>query len=379
MSTEATPSEARGAPLWRRVAPALLGWTAVALFFANRAFYSYQLHGPPVTWRDAILWSLLDWYLWAALAPLVFRVCKVVPLGRRKPARNFLIHLGLGVLFMALHSALYGAALWVRWQAYGEVTVEQLVTALFLARFHFGVLTYWALVLLWLALDFNRRYRTQELRASQMQAQLARAELRALRMQLNPHFLFNTLNAISALMHRDINAAERMLARLSDFLRLTLESGKAEVPLRQELDFLKRYLEIEQIRFPDRLQVWMDVEPGTQEARVPSLILQPIVENAIKHGVARSSSAGKIEIEAARENGTLRLTVRDDGPGIDVSESKVEEGVGLANTRERLRQMYGSSSELSLRNRENGGLRVTLSLPYRGGSLSRPSEEESRV
>ncbi|MEZ5066206.1 MAG: histidine kinase [bacterium] len=362
--------------MWRRVAPVMIGWTAVALFFANRMFYSYQLLGPPVSWRDAIAWSLLDWYLWALLAPLVFRLYRPFPLGRGAPFRNLLVHLGLSVTFMAAHSALYGAALWLRWRSYENVSIDDLLASLFLARFHFDVLTYWGLVFLQMALDYHRRYREGEVRASRMEAQLARAELHALRMQLNPHFLFNTLNAISALMSRDVAAAERMLARLSDFLRLTLETGRStEVPLRQELDFLRRYLEIEQVRFPDRLRVDMDVEPGTLEARVPSLILQPIVENAIRHGVAPSSEAGHIRIVAARRNGDLMLRVRDDGPGLAPGPSRVREGVGLSNTRERLRQLYGPSSVMTLTNAEGGGLDVTLSLPFRSAARI-PTEME---
>ena len=378
MSAAKAPESAPS--VWRRVGPMMLGWTAVALFFANRMFYSYQLLGPPVSWRDAIAWSLLDWYLWAALTPLVFWLYRAFQLGRGAPFRNLLVHLGLSVFFMAAHSTLYGAALWVRWRTYGDVSVDDLLASLFLARFHFDVITYWALVLLRMALDFHQRYREEEVRVSRMETQLARAELHALRMQLNPHFLFNTLNAISALMHRDVPAAERMLARLSDFLRLTLESGRAvEVPLRQELDFLQRYLEIEQVRFPDRLKVEMDVDPETLNAQVPSLILQPLVENAIRHGIAPTSDAGRIGIVAARENGHLLLKVTDDGPGLRPGSEPPREGVGLTNTRERLRQLYGPESELTLRNGPAGGLDVSLSLPFRVATGTDPAEEDDDV
>jgi LytS/YehU family sensor histidine kinase len=234
------------------------------------------------------------------------------------------------------------------------------------------------LVVLRHTFDFYTRYREEELRGSRMEAQLAQAQLQALRMQLHPHFLFNTLNAVSALMHRDLDAAERMLARLSDFLRLTLETGGAhEVPLRQELDFLRRYLEIEQTRFADRLDVRVDVEPVTLDARVPNLILQPLVENAIRHGVARSSAAGRIEIAAHRRNGSLLLEVRDDGPGLPEGADRPErEGVGLTNTRARLRQLYGATSHLTLANRREGGLHVTLTLPFR--TQPRGAEDPSR-
>ena len=208
------------------------------------------------------------------------------------------------------------------------------------------------------------RYRERELTASRLQGQLAHAQLQALRMQLNPHFLFNALNSISMLVRGNRNdEAVRMLAGLGDLLRGVLEEDRPnEVPLREELDFLGRYLAIEQIR-AGRLQVLVEVPPELMEACVPNLILQPLVENAIRHGIARSSAAGLVEIGAWRENGSLLLSVRDDGPGLAGAESG-REGVGLSNTRARLARMYGDRQRLELANAEGGGARVTIRLPY---------------
>ncbi len=188
-------------------------------------------------------------------------------------------------------------------------------------------------------------------------------------MQLQPHFLFNTLHAISTLMHRDVEAADRMLARLSDLLRLTVDKiGVHEVSLKEELEFLRSYLQIEQTRFQDRLTVRFDIEPETLDARVPNLILQPLVENAIRHGVVPRTSPGRIEVTARRWDGDLHLTVRDDGPGIPGgppgSEGAGRNGLGLANVRARLTRRYGSAGRLELRNHPEGGLVVSVTFPY---------------
>jgi sensor histidine kinase YesM len=198
---------------------------------------------------------------------------------------------------------------------------------------------------------------------------LTLAQLEALKMQLHPHFLFNTLHSISALVHRDPDAADRMIARLGDFLRLTLEnSGAAEVSLQKELEFLTCYLEIERVRFQDRLTTSVEVEPSALDSPVPNLILQPIVENALRHGVAQSSAPGRVEISAKRENGSLRIRVRDNGPGLNRvtgSREAFKEGVGLSNTRARLEQLYGESHRFEMSDAPDGGLLVTMVIPAR--------------
>jgi LytS/YehU family sensor histidine kinase len=229
---------------------------------------------------------------------------------------------------------------------------------------HLNLLTYWAILGVSYALDYYRRDQERELRSTVLQARLAEAQLQMLKMELHPHFLFNTLHAISALMHKDVDAADRMLARLGDLLRLTLEnSGKQEVPLREELDFLRRYLEIEQARFRERLTVDMRIDSDVLDARVPNLLLQPLVENAIRHGIAPRSAPGRVEIHAHRHDSTLELRVRDDGAGMR-HRNPPREGVGLTNTRARLQQMYGASHRFELFNAVEGGLVVRLSIPF---------------
>jgi two-component system, LytTR family, sensor kinase len=234
-----------------------------------------------------------------------------------------------------------------------------------LGRFRFlnQLLVYLAVLAAGFAREFFLRDQRRQRQAAHLQAQLAEARLDALRMQINPHFLFNTLHAVSALVERDPGGVRRMIARLSELLRHTIESHATdEVPLRDELAFLRRYIEIMEIRFQGRLRVDRNIADDTQDALVPNLILQPIVENALEHGVNRAAGEGQIEIAARRDGDRLVLTVRDNGPGLDVQNAT---GVGLANTRARLEQLYGDRASLELKDAEGGGVLAQITLPYR--------------
>jgi two-component system, LytTR family, sensor kinase len=216
---------------------------------------------------------------------------------------------------------------------------------------------------------YYERYRDRELRASVLQTQLATAQLQALKVQLHPHFLFNTLNSVSELMHQDVDTAERVITRLSDLLRMALENiGVQELSLRQELDFVEGYLEIEQTRFLDRLQIKLNIQPETLDCRIPNLLLQPLVENAIRHGISRSSDLGIIEIFTRKINDRLLIVVTDNGPGIKVNgngqPSKSNFGLGLSTTRTRLEFLYGKEQTFVLNNLPERGLEVRISLPW---------------
>jgi LytS/YehU family sensor histidine kinase len=251
---------------------------------------------------------------------------------------------------------------------------------------------YWLILIAINALDYYHSYLMAEVKASELRTQLAQAQLRALKMQLHPHFLFNTLNSISALLHRDAEAADQMVARLGDFLRLTLEnSGDQEVTLEQEIAFLRCYLEIETIRH-DSLSVETDIEPQTLAALVPNLILQPLVENAIRHGISRQSAPGRLAIRAARRHGRLWLQVEDNGPGPTLVDAdapapgdlllarKRAGGVGLANTRARLEHLYGTGGHLTLARATPRGMIVTLEIPFQVEAVhAEPAEEEAIV
>jgi sensor histidine kinase YesM len=288
-----------------------------------------------------------------------FAFARRFPIERDKRARRFAVHFFAGIFFSLVKMLL---EFMVLWRLLGLPPREISPVAL-----QQNLLMYAAIVGILYAFDYYRKYREHEVKASQLEARLAQAQLQALKMQLHPHFLFNTLHAISTLVHKDPEAADRMIARLSDLLRLSLESaGVQEVTLKRELDFLERYLEIEQIRFGDRLKVQMEIAPEVLDAMVPNFILQPLVENAVRHGIAPRATPGRIELFAKRENGQLQLQVRDDGPGLsDGQQQALKSGVGLSNTRARLQQLYGAAHSFELSNAETGGLVVSLTIPLR--------------
>ena len=337
-----------------------LCWTFLGLFSASQVYIRYAYNSDkPSSWRQALSVAMPDWYAWGFLSPLIFGFARRFPIDRDKRWRRAFAHLGAGIFFSSLKVII---EFMVLWPMFGLPVRTPSVIVL-----QQNLLIYAAIVGMHYAFDYYRKYREHEVKASQLEAQLAQAQLQALKMQLHPHFLFNTLHAISTLVHRDAEAADRMIARLSDLLRLSLDNlGEQEVPLKRELEFLQRYLEIEQIRFGDRLKVQINIEPETLDAMAPNLILQPLVENAIRHGIAPRSAPGRIEIHAKRKNGQLQLQVRDDGAGLPGGKKEaLKEGVGLTNTRARLRQLYGTAYRFALHNAEDGGLVVDISIPWR--------------
>jgi LytS/YehU family sensor histidine kinase len=237
---------------------------------------------------------------------------------------------------------------------------------MFFLSFDWEMMTYWALVGFSHALNSHRESQEQRVTAAQLEARLAEARLQSLQSQLHPHFLFNTLHTISALMHRDTEAADEMLARLSDLLRLSLDrTGTQQVTLKEEIDFVGKYLDIERTRFGDRLQVLVDIDPETLDASVPNLILQPIVENALKHGIARQIGGGQVRIRAARDRDELVLLVRDTGPGLPAAKlTALNTGVGLRNTRSRLEELFPSRHRFEFHEPAEGGLAVEIRIPF---------------
>ena len=346
------------------------GWTLLGLFFSLQSLVSYNASGYEVRLGQTLIYQLGNWYAWGLLTPLILLLARRFRIERQQWRRGLLTHIGLGMLMAPLQVVLSTALRLAGFWGFGLMTGEQLERLIsgaagsLLTNSFDGFATYWVILGLAYLFDYYHKYRERELRASQLEGQLAQAELTALKMQLHPHFLFNTLHSISALVSEDPEAAERMIARLSELLRLTLENaGTQEVSLRQELAFLERYLEIEQTRFHDRLTVAMDIDPEVLDARVPNLILQPLVENAIRHGIAPRPTPGRVEIAATHENGTLALQVRDNGPGLPSGDGQPREGVGLKNTRARLAQLYGPHHRFHLHNAPEGGLHITLEIP----------------
>jgi LytS/YehU family sensor histidine kinase len=223
---------------------------------------------------------------------------------------------------------------------------------------------YWALIGLAHAITFRAEAQERALRAAQLEGRLAHAQLQALQRQLQPHFLFNSLHTIAALVHRDVNAADAMIERLGDLLRMTLNAGdEAEVSLGRELEHVGHYVAIEQANMGQRLVVSVDAEPGTLSAAVPALLLQPLVENAVRHGLAPRADGGHVRITAWRIDGTLAITVQDDGLGIQ--EGVKTAGIGLENTRQRLRQLYGDRHSFVIESPPDGGVAISIRLPWK--------------
>ena len=367
----------RGGALWALV---LVAWTMVGLAFTLN-YYFFAGHYVAIFQKqpslgEMLVWELPYWFLWAALAPVIFRLARRYPVDRERWFGHSLIHIAACLVLAFVHRAVYLVLGWLLHVAvYQQFTsIAELYRSDLFFNLPNGFLSYATFMLISQGVDYYRRYQREELRASRLQAELAQAQLQALKMQLQPHFLFNTLNSISALLDEDVEAADRMVARLGDFLRLTLEnSGAQQIALQEELEFLRGSLEIERVRFHDRLTVRMEIEPETLDARVPNLILQPIVENAIHHGITACATAGRIEIRARRLHETLCLQVKDNGPGLASSlESggKLRGGVGLSNTRARLEHLYGAAHRFELNDAAEGGLQVTLEIPFEKSTVA---------
>ena len=306
------------------------------------------------------------WLSWAMLVPGVLAMVRRFHFARATWRRALMAHLA-GVLgFVAAQTVLMATFRVVALTRLGrEVGWWLEYQRMLFLNFDWGMMTYWSIVGGSHALDFYRESQDRALAAAQLETRLAEAQLQALQRQLHPHFLFNTLHTISALMHRDPEAADVMLERLGDLLRLTLDRVSDQVvPLRDEVEFLNKYLEIERARFGERLTVSSSVDPDTLDAVVPNLVLQPLVENAIRHGIAPKVGGGRLYIGARREADTLILTVRDDGPGIAATEEAMTTGVGLSNTRSRLAHLYRDRYRFELGAAAGGGLAVTIAVPF---------------
>lgn len=342
--------------------------TALALLSSLLAWrFTLSLGYEANHWRTLVLLNTSYWYLWALFTPAIIWLSQHFRFERQGLWRAVLVHLPSVVLFSLGHIAAMTGVQWWFARAQGRLFSwwsEAQSTALL--NFDWEMMTYWTIVGLSHAILYYRESRDRALRTSQLEMRLVEAQLKTLQQQLHPHFLFNTLHAISALMHRDVEAADRTLTRLSDLLRLTLDTlGQQEIPLQGELDFLAKYLQIEQTRFADRLIVNFDVQSEALDTLVPNLILQPLVENAIKHGVAKKAGPGHIEVSARREGDKLRMEVRDDGVGLSEDAlTALQKGIGVSTTRARLQHLFGADYRFEF-HRQPSGLTVVIAIPWR--------------
>ena len=352
-----------------RAAVILASWSLFALLMAIQEHYDAQVVHHPRTWGYVFRAEFASACVWAALTPLILWLARRFPVDHRAWYRAAPIHIVAGLAIVVVQRLVYVALVppsSPEWRIHDLASLTRYI----LVMMDYGILLYAMVLLIHYAMEYYARYQKGRIRASQLETRLAQAQLQALKMQLHPHFLFNTLHSISTLVQENPEAAEGMIARLSELLRLSLENtGAQEVPLSTELEFIERYLEIERIRFDDRLQVRFDIDPQTLDAEVPNLILQPLVENAIRHGIL-PDRAGLIEVRSRLTGGKLLLQVIDNGPGLSCEKPSSQPGcgVGLSNTRARLEAAYGKEHDFLLRAASNGGVEAAILIPPRAPS-----------
>ena len=341
-----------------KVACVVIGcWTFLGLLFTPQTYLSNLRAPTPLSWGQAFVATMILFYVWAVLTPLVLWLGARFPLERPRIFRNSLIQLALSLPVSLLHLFLLQSAngLLLAWARSYQPPLP--IAALLVGLGATNVMVYGGIVAVSQAINYFRKYQEREFR-------LAQAQLNALRMQLHPHFLFNTLNAIAELVHSDPKTADRSIVSLCELLRFALDSEKSqEVTLKKEIDFLEKYVEIQRTLMRDRLQVRMSIDPETLDARLPNMLLQPLVENAIKHGISPRPEGGNIEVYARRLDGKLYVEITDDGLGMP--EYANGNGLGLVNTRERLRHLYGAAHAFNLSSFPGRGVTIRISLPFR--------------
>ncbi len=369
----------RRAPSWARFVLAFGCWTLLGLFEASQLYLTHSSRGEDVSLARSLGMGMSLWYAWGILAVFVFKFARRFPIEQRNWPRRILLHLFAGGAFAAIRLVMDYPIIALFYCPLGlDLPFATFYKMGFTSHFHPYVLIYWALLGVSHALSYHRQFRDRELRASHLETRFAQTELKMLKMQMQPHFLFNTLHSISALIYQDIDTADRMLSRLGDLLRLTFDRAGVDVaPLAEEVEFVRSYLEIEEVRYGDRLQVSFDIAPDTVQAQVPYLILQPLVENAIRHGVAARSRPGRVVIRSRQAHGFLTLQVEDDGPGLRPNGNSGRRGIGLANTLARLEQLYGRDHFFELRNRREGGALATITIPYTDNGATLETTDEN--
>jgi len=336
----------------------LLFWSLVGFFYATQ-IYMNSPEGQG--WAEALKTAMPRWFIWGALTPGMFWADRLLSEKARQLSKRFLFHIpvcfGWLIIFAAINTLVTGIL---------DGTLPEISFSFVVNHFYWNLLIYWLIMGVYWAKNYYTDLREQELKSSRLEKNLAEARLQSLQDRLHPHFLFNALNTISAYMEKDAKTARRMIANLADLLRFSLDhTNSPKIPLSQELSFLDSYLDIEQMRFKDQLSVSKNVDPEALDVQVPGFLLQPLAENAIRHGINPRNAPGHVDIEIKRKNGRLHLQVKDDGVGLPEDwESSGNTGVGLANTMERLSEMYGPEHHFSIKNRADGnGVVVDIGIP----------------
>ncbi len=347
-------------------------WSGFALFDATQTVFSMRAQGMQHAWVSLFFTLVLAWLPLAVSTPLVLRLGRKYPPVRLRPFSTWLVHLAF-CCAICLCAAAWTAGLEKLLNPWMSSSGPGPFVHLWLYKFYSGLLSYLVLYASILAihsvLESREQLARHQTETARLNEQLSKEQLNALRRQIEPHFLFNTLNGIAGLVREGrTEAAVSMIAALSDFLRRVVQdSSRQEVPLEEEMQFILRYLDIQKMRFAERLQLSVNVPRELLPAQVPSLILQPMVENAIKHGIAKRAQGGAIRITAARSNGMLCLKVYNDGPNLAPESESSQSGIGISNVRDRLKALYGDAFELSMRNQEPCGVETSVSIPFREG------------
>jgi two-component system, LytTR family, sensor kinase len=339
--------------------------------------------GMPLQVGKLLILNLAFWYIPAMLTPSIVSVARRFRLDGDRPLRAVAVHLASGFGFMVVRFVGMIGVRFLLWSDAGKWPSIPWLTFLqrqFITDTDWFIMVYVGIVGFSHAIAYYRETEERKLKEARLETRLMEAQLKTLQAELHPHFLFNTLHAISTLIHRDPEAADRMISRLSDLLRITFDrSGEAKVTLKEEIEFLQKYLDIEQTRFPDRLTVRVEIDPDALDAEVPRMILQPLVENAIKHGIAPRTDRGHLQITAARQDGSLWMEVRDNGGGLHGATLKrLRTGVGLSNTRARLECLYAANHRLEFDDR-HGGLAVRVVIPFERHTTTATSPAAFRV
>jgi two-component system, LytTR family, sensor kinase len=364
------PSEGRARERMRQWLLVIGFWTLIVLAYSTRAeIRSGSYVWIRVAWFDSLRLSAAQWYSWGLLSIAIYWVNRALPFRSDALFRRLAVHVPLSLVFGVAYTylntavtAMFDAPIETAWV--GATLLETITRVIYRQ----GTFVYWAIAAICLVLDYQRDLKDREIRSAELERLLAEARLAALRTQLDPHFLFNTLNSISAYVERAPREARLMLEQLGDLLRISLEhANEQEIPLERELAFVDRYIQLQLVRYADRLDVKVNAVPEVLVATVPTFLLQPLVENAIRHGVGKLTSAGVIELSAWRENEQLCIRVRDNGPGLPPGWTLDRDGgIGLGNTRARLEQLYGKGRYTFDVGPDGGqGTRVTIAIPYR--------------
>jgi two-component system LytT family sensor kinase len=343
-----------------------LAWTLIVVTFSVQAYVFAVARGRPDSFWHEFLVASTDWYIWAALTPVVLFFCRRFRITSDNWLSAVPVHLAVGILISFLQLAIQVRLNYIVNPGY-KMTYWRVLYFFATFKGHINLLTYWVIVTLNHGLYYYEQSRARELAWSRMETDLANAQLQVLNMQLHPHFLFNTLHSISTLISDDPQAARQMVLKLSDLLRASLNKiDQPAVPLQQELELLECYISVEQIRFKDRLAIEKQIDSAALFCEVPTMILQPLVENAVRYGIGKHRQADRISIIAQRTNGRLRLEVRNCIGSVENGGSSPARGIGLTNTRARLEHLYSSQHSFEIANREGGGVAVKLSLPATG-------------